>query len=295
MCNRGVMKESDFSLCCLQDEFIVLDREHLKRPLLLVGSDDATTCLILSIVSKTKVVVCHLSHVDSSNVSKIEKLLKASSERGEEIDLHLVGGFPVRSDDDTSDLDASLQLLHQSALLFNIKTFCVGSRNVTLKDVGDGKSTRYPFTHGSVLSIDNVTGAITCLPAHFENKARGPALPLRFCRSMLVQYCCAEKAALTHDDDFTTINEGEDSVRIPFIRYLVHRNIVPYLRNRISLPKEEFLKSGSTSPEVEKDRFVDDIKSSYLFMLSKPSWTQCYPAEKMSLVFKWSDELKQWT
>jgi hypothetical protein len=109
-------------------------------------------------------------------MNEITDLLTKESSPSESpvVTIHLLGGFPVKSDEDLEDLFSSLDVLHNSKLQMNVETFCVGANNVSTLSTH-----RVPFSHGAMCTIQ-LAGESDFTPILLSPDARGPDVILRF-------------------------------------------------------------------------------------------------------------------
>jgi len=250
--------------CCLyvsQREFAAISPDD---EITALGTDMMTTCHTCIIrCSSSKYV--SLAHFDGSEtlqgvhdmLANYKRFKSKEHRKGEEenITLHLVGGF---LDNDSSSISLTEELLTGFAYYcdeFDIKitleTFACTSLNTRTLEK-NGFTINSPIIFGVSMSVE--TGEI--VPAQFVSAARSPFIDLRGA------YCLFGGLHLR-----SLYNSEEKCVEIlPFTLENINIDVRLILRNS----DEWILEHLSTSPEVEPEEFVPNMRETLKFVLDNP-------------------------
>eukprot|EP00903_Cladosiphon_okamuranus_P008080 g7792.t2 len=268
-----VIDTSSEVLCVLQGE--VAAASPGDGPLGL-GSDSATTCHIVAFRNPSSGRTC-LSHLDSAleAAAATASMLRLMSRVGggggcggvrgsdrrtpeelaeggggeEPLDLYVVGGYLGKScaEELTSALFSALD---ESRRPFRVVLACMARLNSVPVPARDGWLPRQ-----TGLAVDVATGR--SYPVRFEGAGRGPAWEARSSRI----FAGSRVEALTEIYEPRT-----DSVVVPpFPVYVDPR----WLLQMLALPDRQLLTQTSTSPEAEDERFVEDIRAQFSYMVAQ--------------------------
>jgi hypothetical protein len=150
----------------------------------IVGSAEATTCVIAFVVSEKGVNVCHLDEGTIEDEAYMGKLMEGVASCEEEgghrrmdATLHLVGGYEDEKQTGNKVIEGLLEYLHSRNELLVLQTAVISSLNTTKRSAGCEHFNAPEFTSACIDMEEKLL-----VPAHFANK--GPALSVRQCRCM---------------------------------------------------------------------------------------------------------------
>lgn len=186
--------------------------------------------------------------------------------------LYLVGGFDEPSGISNSMCRAVLDIADRATgqRRIELRLACIGSANTVQLDQGkSAPASRH-------LAVDSTTGV--AYPACFED--RGPELPRRFGYS----HCASPNTGLLQ-----VASQCGRQLHLPgFSAQLPHWHL-HYIASLLSLDDKAFLIKTSTSPACERETYVGDVRSAFLWLLN----TQSKP-QQPSLTFAWSQAARWW-
>ena len=241
-----------------------------QHPLVSLGSDDSTTCIILIVrdpVSKSTAV----AHIDSparaQSLSDLERgLREGRPARASVFDTFVSGGLP-------SDYDSALNLagvlseLAKSEEIYRLRLAVACDLNTFSgvdvdKDTQAIPSARVPAVRGLALHLPSGT------PFHamFEDNRRGPLFTLRSLRSLFDDPNRLACVYLPPTVSATSVNGSDESIDHEYGRVVVEPFPWPkgssarWLRQLASMPDAELLEEASTSPAYENQRFTSDMR-----------------------------------
>lgn len=254
----------------------------------IMVSDDATTCHIVAIRSytskknRTANIFTSLTHIDSNEYEQcIRKIFQAhedfhhirSKNTKVEMDLHVMGGF---DDEDGTSRKTSEFLLTLFAAIAHEKRSVFQTRLQTCAITSindDGRCSPIGRGFGIELKTGNV------FLASVEHDMEGPGYELRFARGWTIsEDPPAHQLHVIHD--ICGPNKGCIIVQ-PF-QFRPFKEMYDIL----SLPDDIMLKYTSTSPDVEKDNFCDNLRRTLLFIQRVRWWDIFGPDCDKPAVFK---------
>lgn len=222
----------------------------------VIGSDDATTCLI--IIIKDQDGFLSVAHIDDSCIdSYISKIAMNDDDIDDRVvgntsckkyDLYILGSYVMDSMDPTHAqcVQLILQQFQRLPSTYKLKLFYVLTANTIIVN---GINTPHQQGIAYVRSLDAV------VPVHFLDAHRGPMIQQRMLYSMFVRH--------------SSIIETYDITSKTFIVRICKQ--VPWSPNYISdllmLSDDELLQQCSTSPFVERSRFVADLREVFSLMM----------------------------
>ena len=222
----------------------------------VIGSDDATTCLI--IIIKDQDGFLSVAHVDDSCIdSYISKIAMNDDDIDDRVvgntsckkyDLYILGSYVIDSMDPTHAqcVQLILQQFQRLPSTYILKLFYVLTANTIIVN---GINTPHQQGIAYVRSLDAV------VPVHFLDAHRGPMIHHRMLYSMFVRH--------------SSIIGTYDITSKTFIVRICKQ--VPWSPNYISdllmLSDDELLQQCSTSPFVERSRFVADLREVFSLMM----------------------------
>eukprot|EP00794_Sanderia_malayensis_P020035 gene20035-22000_t len=249
------LAECDKVLYIMQKEYATIKRNKRNPTVKFIGSEDATTCHVVVMITKSAVSMGHFDCTKISNVTGLSFMVQqvknghsfpqtAGCPADEIIDVHIVGGFA--DEHGTSDKVLATILFELCNCLphasFNIKTACVSTQN---NRVIDGKNV--PIIYGIGVDIDS--GDI--FPARFSYK--GPSEVLRHARF------------LGNDKKMQNVYNTVDDTFV--IQPFVYDAAPEWLQVVLGCTDEQILQFLSTSPHCEPDDFVFTMRKTLQFLL----------------------------
>lgn len=219
----------------------------------ILGSDDATTCII-AVLRHPVCGAVALSHMDGGGVADcVTRMIESVKEIAGgscdgKLELQLFGAFGVAQKFSETVFSSVMKTFHTHPEKVNVTIACVGDVNTTIKD---GKY--WPLLYG--VGINVKTGEL--FPAVYIE--RGPDEGLRHARQLCSKlrlmevYNSATKMLKIGPFDYSPLDDTE---------------------MWLSLPDEVILHYMSTSPEVEPPHFVSQIRKALQCMLDHPSPTE---------------------
>lgn len=187
--------------------------------------------------------------------------------------LYLVGGFDEPSGISNAVCRAVLDMAHKATgqRRVELRLACIGTANTVQLDQG---SSAPASRH---LAVDCTTGI--AYPACFED--RGPELPRRFSYS----HCYNPTVGLLQ-----VASQCGRQLHLPGFNAQLPYWHVHHIASLLSLDDSAFLLKTSTSPKCERETYVGDVRSAFLWLLD----TQSMP-QQPSLTFAWSQAAGRWT
>lgn len=223
----------------------------------IIGSDDATTCLI--IIIKDQDGYLSVAHIDDSCIdSYISKITMNDDMVGnkscKKYDLYILGSYVIDSMDPMNAQRVQLILQHFQRLqsTYILKLFYVLTANTIIVN---GINTPHQQGIAYVRSLDAV------VPVHFLDEHRGPLIHQRMLYSMFVRH---NSIIATYDTTSKTFNV-RISKQVSWSPY--------YISDLLMLSDDELLQQCSTSPFVERSRFVTDLREVFSLMMGITSTT----------------------
>mmetsp|Transcript_2960 Transcript_2960/g.8469 ORF Transcript_2960/g.8469 Transcript_2960/m.8469 type:complete len:414 (-) Transcript_2960:46-1287(-) len=211
-----------------------------------LGSDDATTCLLLALRSTASGATA-AAHLDIPervpSLAQVEtRLLRGAADSA--LDVYLAAGL-AGDKESLATCAAVLSFLACRPVPYRLQLAAVCDLNVGKEDGLDPVPIRG-------MAVDLGTGQLH--PAHFADDARGPLHDLRSLRLSVVSSI-----------DLTCVYDSEvhaASISVPPFdwRGIFH---IPGLQRLCRLPDPEFLAATSTSPDLEQARFCEDMRRKF--------------------------------
>mmetsp|Transcript_12728 Transcript_12728/g.27572 ORF Transcript_12728/g.27572 Transcript_12728/m.27572 type:complete len:326 (+) Transcript_12728:73-1050(+) len=248
-------------ICVLQGE-----KAHVNysRNNFVVGSDDATTCVIIVLLDPDT-HTAWTTHYDQgtvhSDASVLDVLLGMQSP-----EAYLVGAYEEPSGVSKDVIESLLMLLHEHTdRKVKIRLACVASANT----FPDGS----PRTRA--LAVD--CQSRMAYPAEFED--RGPEIPRRFAHGW-----CGCGPALVN---IYTLDS--DQLVLPAFDARQPSWYVMRYERLMALPDEEMVKHCSTSPAHEGPKFVRDMRAAYAWIIERQE-----DGDVPQVVYTWSSDRACW-
>ncbi|KAF5843719.1 protein N-terminal asparagine amidohydrolase [Dunaliella salina] len=222
-----------------------------EPPDLHIGSDDATTCVILA--ARCPVTGrAYVSHHDTGTIQGNDEDLLRSILAMEKPEIYLVGAFKEDTGVSLEVCHRLLTLLHAHSRPFKVVLACLWTANFIA-------ATQGPATRG--LALHCASG--NARPAGFED--RGPELPRRTAHSTC--------SVFTGDDDSMVGSlvplaqyDMPGKIRLPGFGARLPSWHLLRLERMLKLPDEE-LSQMSTSPQHEAPHFLADMRAQFAWML----------------------------
>ncbi|XP_052194156.1 protein N-terminal asparagine amidohydrolase isoform X2 [Diospyros lotus] len=262
-----------------QREYATVDPAYVD----FVGTDEATTCVGLSIRNRTSGMTS-VSHMDSPNVVDIgltQMLNSVFNENSDaELDVHLVGGFQDVSPQQAGGgsrckgklkgysfpLCAKIvETLQSRGERFLLQTLHVLGHNTRWDSAGNA----CPIFNGFL--VETSTGSI--FPASFDKTSRCPDEIVR--RTRLA--ACFEDTNLSGRLLEVYDTQTDRFIIAPFF-WTEHLLYIASTGEKLS--DSEILLSCSTSPFAEGPDFVDNERRLWGFLIENPDWRDMFPMEQ---------------
>jgi hypothetical protein len=144
-----VPKDS-LSVCVLQSESCTVPWSHGG----FVGSQDATTCVIVFVLCGYGVTVLHFDEDTSTNEEYLKRSLVGIEPSEEGLQLHLVGGYDDEKEIGRQVVENLLSFFHFIDLRLNLGTATVGNVNTRVVDRGTFKH-KAPIFHGACVDLSD--------------------------------------------------------------------------------------------------------------------------------------------
>mmetsp|Transcript_7421 Transcript_7421/g.19808 ORF Transcript_7421/g.19808 Transcript_7421/m.19808 type:complete len:316 (-) Transcript_7421:761-1708(-) len=251
-----------------------------EPPDLHIGSDDATTCVILA--ARCSVTGrAYVAHHDTGTIQSADQELLCSILAMDKPEIYLVGAFKEDTGVSQEVCHRLLTLLHAHSQPFKVVLACLWTANFI-------STTQGPATRG--LALHCASG--NAHPAGFED--RGPELPRRTAYSTC--------SVFTGDDDGLVGSlvplaqyDMPGKIRLPGFGARLPSWHLLRLQRMLMLPDEE-LSQISTSPQHEAPHFLADMRAQFAWMLEvqdqgQDPKTTVY--ERVSKDGRWSWEICQ--
>lgn len=245
----------DRALFVSQREYATVSRKD--ETLNFVGSEDATTCHIVVLVSSSAVSVGHFDGSDTkcglSQMINENEMLSIEGDRTERkdqppIEVYIYGGFEDDQNISVKLLEDILIITANAEQELQLKTMCVYSWNTCVIN-----NKKCPIIYGVAVNIK--TGEI--FPASFESK--GPCEVLRHARI----FGGSDEMVSIYDSKSKVVTIG------PFIYRLFRGAHTIFM-----LDDNQILQNLSTSPHCEPVDFVHVTRNAVKFLVEHP-----YPSE----------------
>ena len=238
-------------LIVLQGEQALVSRSTSNISFL--GSSDATTCVILALLSEEMAWIAHCD--EGTSMECLNSAISDMAVSGSPVSVFMMGGFDDPRRISRTTIEMIVGCLHQHTAKLTLALACVLSLNTTTRRVKD----RYepvPIYQSLIINLD--TSTATSAPANIKDQ-RGPQLPRRFS----YHHCCSHRSLVSIFD------RDQSLVVIPEVSVNLSSSHLDYLQRILSIEDEEqFLMATSTSPNAEPDHFVEDIRSAYSWLIS---------------------------
>ncbi|KAL7158192.1 hypothetical protein ABFS83_02G125500 [Erythranthe nasuta] len=286
--SNSVKSKISKSVYIFQKEFATVDPALVD----LVGTDEATTCVGISI-RNCRTGMISLAHMDFPNVVEngLSQMLSLITDRDSDtlLDVHLVGGF-----DDISSQHPNLAPKNRKKLegysyplctkiietlrirseKFQIRTLHVLGQNTKF----DTEGFACPIFHGFV--VDTSDGSIT--PASFDRKSRCPDEIVRRIRVT----ASFEDPNWSHRLLDTYETNSDKFVIAPCTWTIRQKRIATTLQ---SLSDTEILLTCSSSPSAEAPDFVDNERRKWDYLIKHPDWRESFPSGQPRIFLRTAD------
>eukprot|EP01041_Mallomonas_annulata_P009945 gene9945-20677_t len=244
-----------------------------------VGSDDATTCHIFFVKSRTSGRMM-LSHID--NKEFCEKVLDVMEDLDNftaedstslvprEADVYIVGGIDDEQSKEISD--ALLQGMIRSSIICYLQLFCTCKLNTIVKDnemwprvigCSFSPSVCSPSKNSHHMNESSTVSTCPIIPLYFPRRYREPGYLLRRCRGFSSTTTSSTASTVVHRVEPVYDGLRRNVFHIPYFEVNMRTAVVDYL---LSLSDKELLAQTSTSPAVEPRHFVEDMRECLVFV-----------------------------
>lgn len=234
----------------------------------VVGSTDATTCVILFILNSYGVTVLHADEDSSQNLDYMQRCVDGSGD--EDADLYIVGGYDDEKGTSAVVVNNVLQYLHACPRKLELRQAFVGAFNTA-------RPGAISLPKHQAACVDLQSRAV--LPAHFEY--RGPAFVTRQCRLM-----AQSSSGPNCFGDLRDAATG--SFRVSKWDFEMSQSMLASFRRLLQFDDGSLLKYTSTSPMAEGPRFASDTRATLQTLVRFPTGAKLFP--NGDLVFCWNGE-----
>ena len=235
---------------------------------ILIGSCDATTCLIVFVVCNYGVSVLHL---DDGTCEDGDYLQKGIRFVDSEADLYMVGSYAGPSYHSKNVLSAALSFFEQCRATFNLVLAFVDAVNTQEKVVN---GVAIPAPRITSACMNPVTRKI--FPAEFLD--HGPKYVERRMRCML-------SAPNSDVYDFE-----RRRFRFEPWPFSLSSHAVQRYRKYVELDDASLLGCTSTSPEVEKDEYADDMREMFQILIDNSSSDKLFGPRLEVAMYEWRND-----
>jgi Protein N-terminal asparagine amidohydrolase len=231
-------------------------RHHRRSPYSsprFVGSDAATTCLVVAMRTADTVLFAHLNSASASAelLQRAAALAVEACPTTPACDVWMLGSFRDVRGTSEEIVSRVVAEMHDSALVtFVLKAVCVLDENTNV-DTGAPRFTG--------LAFDLVRGE--AFPAKFD--AIYPGKLRRCALGWLDQTLVPE---VTHRDKIWDLR-GHGTLHLRSFRCKLSDQFCMFMRQALTLGDKEFLALTSTSPDFESVTYCDDVRETFQWLL----------------------------
>lgn len=242
----------------------------------IMCSDDATTCIILLISTRSgdtqRVLVTHLGspkcveglvpYLDDMEKRTTVDIMPA-------FDVHICGGMDMQTN---RTLYVSLMevLLAREQATYYLETLTSHNSTVDTDKITHAVKMGFGFVRQSVVrhlllekDVSNDDTIFRIMPIYIPRELRGPAMIARELKTFT-----DDKLQCIHPIAFSSPTTGP-RVKISHVDiHSIDSDIITYFRQVLPLPDETLLRYTSTSPLCEPKHFVAALRSSWELLLS---------------------------
>jgi len=260
----------------LQGEIARLQRQWEPRQL-LVGSEDATTC-ILVVAECSETGILATAHMDKrvTTPEAVAQLLHGMNSP----QLYLCGGYCDDRGTGHRLVGLLLQYLHADPRPIEIKLACLGESNTRA-----GK----PLARDLVLDLEHSIP----LPVRVSTTTEGeeaplPALGLRHARLWLTMR--SRDGVL-----FEVYNETMRRISVGPFRYSLDARLAAFLQACLRMPIEQMMQYTSTSPKDERAEFPHVQRVTFKWILEHPEHSSVFAGESSGgFKYLWNEDSGVW-
>ena len=137
------------SVCVLQSESCTVPWHHGG----VVGSQDATTCVIVFVLCGYGVTVLHFDESTSVSDDYLSKALTGITTSESDVQLHMVGGYDDEKNIGRQVIENLLSFFHFHPVRFTLVTAMVSKLNTRVVDRGNDQRHNAPIYHGACLNL----------------------------------------------------------------------------------------------------------------------------------------------
>lgn len=137
------------SICVLQSESCTVPWSHGG----VVGSQDATTCVIVFVLCGYGVTVLHFDEGTSASNEYLSKTLTGIQPSEKDVQLHMIGGYDDEKDTGQVVLENLLSFFNSQPICFNLVTSAVGKLNTKVVDDGHNRKYTSPIYDGASVCL----------------------------------------------------------------------------------------------------------------------------------------------
>lgn len=119
----------------------------------VIGSQDATTCVIVFVLCGYGVTVLHFDEGTSASQDYLTKSLVGIKPSEPDVQLHMVGGYDDERNTSQEILENLLSFFHSHSIRFSLVTATVGKLNTKVVDDGLNRKHNAPVFHGACINL----------------------------------------------------------------------------------------------------------------------------------------------
>jgi hypothetical protein len=241
----------------MQGEQAMVNR---RDSMAFIGSTDATTCLVVSLVSADMAWVGHYDEGTSQqDLESIDRAIEQMShaEGAAPLSLFLVGSFIEERGISKATVRRVLRHLHHNRARLLIELACILELNTT-SVCGTAPA---PIVQSLVVDLQTCSPLAADLSDH-----RGPEVPRRFAYPSCIPPGIHRLVCIFDPEKRLLV--------VPEVTINLSPSHIQYLIRILAIEDDEtLLEVTSTSPKVEGKGFVADVRAAYAFLLANQGRT----------------------
>ena len=260
---------------------VVLQREMAMvqtndEPPLLIGSEDATTCVIAVADCRETGWACSIHVDDNTLIRETVELLLSGMKKPV---LYLVGAYCDKQGTGPEVGASLLRELHCNETAIDVKLACIGSRNTS----PEGK----PIARDLLFDTETLRPS----PSRVATKCKGesrklPGFTLRHARLWLDMQ---DRGVPTPMYDNAT-----KMMAIPAFEYELDARSASFFLAMLQMDSGDMLQHTSTSPEDERQEFADVQRETFMWVLQNPHHTSVFSGDwTHGIAYRWVQQKQQ--
>jgi hypothetical protein len=269
-----IVKSADKSICVLQSESVSVP----YTAGICVGSDHATTCVMVIVKNGIACNVLHFDEDTAENEEYYGRSLKSMTRRNKDTkvetggvrELFIIGGY---DDHGTSEdiVNKILSWFHQNEKEFTLKLICTLGHNTNTEEI-NGTSVKTPkITCVCVTPEDRVVHR-----AIFQD--HGPMYVERSCR------------VITRGLPGNLFDAKNGQFLVEPWKFVLEEPTLKGYKYLLTLDDTDLLDSISTSPDAEGPSFVEQARLSLSYLCTHPDTDSMFGEHADPITFSWNQD-----